>query len=343
MFRHIVGALFLLTAAILLLSSALTLWTHQDDFVSRALIILPVIVVIFICWRAGRYLKSDRPWRFMYWLPLFLILSISLTMVSYEFVVAYAGFKLNQRQYTSELDDCFKVWATRGLVPNSLITPNAEPNSIASIQRAFDHNAKGSEVDIFYDIDMKQYVVSHDRNPYRLKNGKILTLGELFDATGDRGYFWLDFKKLRYLNKDQLTEAVQELERLTKNNRLKQRVYVEGGAPFNLFAYKKAGFKTIFDTDPPANDSLFTPLLANLYKTVFYFGGFSVIGMNYGEIDNPIYGPRMRDALGEIPVFVYHVIDDKKLLEELSSLSAVQVLLARDQSLDFFGVSACVK
>jgi glycerophosphoryl diester phosphodiesterase len=341
MFRKFIGSLFLLAALILLLTAGLALWSEQADFLNRALIILPVMVVIFIDWRVGRYLKSNRRWRFVYLLPLFFMFSISLTMVSYEFAVAYANFKLDQRQYRSELDDCFKVWSTRGLLSSSLITPNGEQNSITSIQRAFDRGAKGSEVDVFYDTEMKQYVVSHDRNPYHLKNGKILTLGELFEATGQDGYFWLDFKKLRHLKKDELAQAVRELERLTQKNNLKQRVYIEGGDPFNLLAYKNAGFKTIFDTDPPPNDSLVTPLLANLYKTVFYFGDFSVMGMNYGEIDNPIYGQRMRASLGNIPVFIYHVIDDKKLLQELSSLSPVQVLLARDQSLDLFSVSAC--
>ena len=39
-------------------------------------------------------------------------------------------------------------------------------------------DAKGVEIDMFYDSELNNYVVSHDY-PYNLKNGSVLTLFEL--------------------------------------------------------------------------------------------------------------------------------------------------------------------
>jgi hypothetical protein len=262
-------------------------------------------------------------------------------VISYDVALSYSDYHLKQRTY-SDINSCSKVWATRGFVPgDSTITPDGKQNSIGSIQLAFDNAAVGNEVDVFYDVVMGRYVVSHDRNPYNLKKGELLTLNELFIATGDEGYFWLDFKKLRHLDKEQLANAIARLDLISSTGDLKNRIYIEGAAPINLNAYQRAGFKTIFDTHPMVDSHLLTPLVVNVYKIAYYLGDFTVIGMNYGDKVSPIYGKRVRQILGNTPSFIYHVPNDKALLKELSSVSQIQVLLARDQSLNLFGITHC--
>ena len=207
-------------------------------------------------------------------------------------------------------------------------------------RRAFDAGARGTEVDIFFDTELACFVVSHDR-PYNLKDGRVLTLGELFDATGNRGFFWLDFKKLRFLDRQELWAAVARLDAISNRGNLKRRIYVEGEAPLSLAAFRDAGFYTILDTHPLPDASLFAPALTNLYKLLYYFGDFTVMSMEYGDLANPVYGPRTRQCLGRIPLFLYHVSGDVDLLTSLAESNSIRVLLAEDHSQDLFDVNAC--
>ena len=262
-------------------------------------------------------------------------------MISYFSMVTFVNHKLKDRSYAGVYNDCYKVWAARGLVvEGASITPNGTQNSIESIALAFSKGAKGAEVDHYYDADLKQFIVSHDR-PYNLKNGSLLTLERLFNATAENGFFWLDFKKLRKLSKEETRTAVLRLEAITEKYDLKKRIYVEGENPTNLSAFRKAGFNTILDTHPLADNNPFTPLVINLYKALFYFGDFTVMAMNYGEIDDPIYGPLTQKSMGDIPVFIYHVADDAALLSTLSASASVRAILVQNHSLNRYQVNSC--
>lgn len=341
MFRKKIATVFFLIAIIMLFFACLTLWSFSGDLLNRGLLLIPVFFLIWFNFRSGRYLARVNQFRYAYLLPLTLLFSVSMIIISYDVALSYSDYHLKQR-ISAESGSCLKVWSTRGFVQSDSTTvSDVEPNSIESIRRAYDNGAVGIEVDVFYDAAMGQYVVSHDRNPYKLKNGKLLSLKELFIAEGARGYFWLDFKKLRFLDKEQLVDAVARLVKISSPGDLKKRLFIEGAAPENLKAFQRAGFETIFDIHPPLDSHLLMPLAANAYKIVYYFGDFSVIGMNHGDEDAPIYGKRIRNILGHIPTFIYHVPDDKALLKKLSSESQIQVLLPRDQSLNLFGITHC--
>jgi len=327
----------------MLFFACLTLWSSKDDLLNRGLLLIPVFFLIGFNFKSGRYLARENQFRYAYLLPLTLLFSVSMIIISYDVALSYSDYHLKQR-ISAESGSCLKVWSTRGLVQSDSTTlSDVEPNSIESIQRAYDNGAAGIEVDVFYDSAMGQYVVSHDRNPYKLKNGRILSLNELFIAAGTRGYFWLDFKKLRLLDREELADAVARLEKISSSGDLKKRLFIEGAAPVNLKAFQRAGFETIFDIHPPLDRHVLMPLAANAYKIVYYFGDFSVIGMNHGDENAPIYGERIRKILGDIPTFIYHVPDNKALLKELSSEGQIQVLLPRDESLNLFGITHCNK
>jgi glycerophosphoryl diester phosphodiesterase len=255
--------------------------------------------------------------------------------------VNYVDGQLENRDWAGIYDDCYKIWATRGLVLEGFtISPASSQNSIKSIQLAFDRGARGTEVDVQFDTDTGQFIVSHDV-PYNLKDGRLLTLEELFDKTGGRGYYWIDFKKIRKLGRGQLKASVNELERLANKFQIKKWIYVEGESPFSLAPFRDAGFQTIYDIHPPANNNLFTPTIIEAYKLVFYFGNFSVIAMKYGPLKDSRYGAHAKDLLGNIPLFVYHIGNDIDAISRLSEISAVRVIILADHSVDLYRLSAC--
>ena len=340
MFRKFMGALFVAPAALLFffIASSLMGW---DGELLHLLPALLVLLFLSINVYAMYYLFSNRPWKPQYLAPLFFVFTMSGLIASYYLMAAYVDHKLEDRSYAGVYNDCHKIWAARGLVVEGPdITPNGTQNSIESIGLAFRKGARGTEVDHYYDTELKQFIVSHDR-PYNLKNGSLLTLETLFNATGGKGYFWLDFKKLRKLNKEEASAAALRLEAITSQQGLKKRIYVEGEDPVNLSLFRQAGFNTIMDTHPLADNNPFTPMVINLYKALFYFGDFTVMAMNYGEIDDPIYGPRTQKSMGDIPVFIYHVADDAALLSTLSASASVRAILVQNHSLNRYQVNSC--
>lgn len=248
----------------------------------------------------------------------------------------YVDVKLKAKDLADVYNDCHKVWTARGIYGEGI-----DENSIESIGHAFSEGALGVEVDVFFDVAMNDYIVSHNF-PYQLKNGRILRLKELFDALGDEHYFWLDFKKLRRLSKPEALQAVQRLQQISQKNNLHQRIYVEGETPINLAHFRKAGFHTIFDTHPEVSGTLLAAIMITLYKIFYYFGDHSVMGMEYGSLEHPVYGKETRQRLGRLPVFLYHVPVDESLVNELLDIEAVRAfIVGNNQSVNFYHLNAC--
>jgi len=265
-----------------------------------------------------------------------LLVSVGCLMTGFILTIAWVDYNLAQRTCDHVYNEPYKVWATRGLVTDgSDGSPVRVRNSIESIRYAFSRGAGGTEVDVFYDPEMQKFIVSH-ASRYEKPNGVLLSLDTLFNALGDKGYFWLDWKKIRYLNHNQLQDALTRLKQITNRGTLKDRVYVEGEAPLRLLAVKQAGFQTIYDCRPMLDANILSPVIVAVFKAVYYFGRFTVMGMNSGSSSAPIFGPKTRRSLRNIPVFLYHMPDDMKFLEKLTSVRNVRVIIIR-QDIDRFG------
>jgi hypothetical protein len=66
------------------------------------------------------------------------------------------------------------------------------------------------------------------------------------------------------------------------------------------------------------------------------------MGMEYGELDDPVFGPKNRERLGSLPVFLYHVPVNEELLRELLPIPAVRAMIVgNNQSVNFHALSAC--
>ena len=256
-------------------------------------------------------------------------------------VIAYwVDNKLQQRDYAGVYANCNKVWATRGLVSDPSQADIASAgNSIETVRHAHAMGAPGTEIDVFFDTTLNQYVVSHDV-PYNLKHGELLTLQTLLAAVSDELFIWLDFKHLRDLDTNGVANAVASLEAIAVDTNLKERLYIEGADPVNLGKFAHAGFKTIFDVHPYADTYPGTAFVASIYKLAFYLNDFSVMAMKYGKVDKPVFGSDMQASLGNIPVFIYHV-PEVTILEELSALPNVRVLLHHDHSVAHFSATDC--
>jgi len=263
----------------------------------------------------------------------YFIVALLLSIYALEF---YVDRQLRSKDYSTAYDDCHKVWTARGLYGEGI-----DQNSIQSIGRAFAQGAQGVEVDVRYDVAQQDYIVSHDY-PYRTKNGKILPLSELFDALGDDHYFWLDFKALRHLSEEQAMQAIQRLKDISSRNGLSERIYVEGENPTNLLLFRKAGFHTIFDTHPEPESVFISGLMIAVYKIFYYFGDHTVMGMEYGELNDPVYGEKTRQQLGNIPVFLYHLPAEEALVDSLIPIPQVRAfIVGNNLSVDFHHKNNC--
>lgn len=274
--------------------------------------------------------------RFLLKALFFLVLALT---IAYFAVGAYVDWRLEKKEYGAAYTDCRKIWTARGLYGDGV-----PQNSIESIAAAFEAGAQGVEVDIRYDKDKGDYIVSHDY-PYNLKYGKLLTLKELFDTLGKRypgRYYWLDYKGIRFLGEHQQA-AIRRLSDISSDNGVKPFIYVEGEAPIALAAFRDAGFKSLYDTHPaPESWGPLSAFTIGIYKMVYYFGDFTVMGMEYGTLDDPVYGPENRRRLGALPVFLYHVPSKESLVREMRALPAVRAMIVgENESVNFHALDVC--
>ncbi|MEZ6015944.1 MAG: hypothetical protein R3F49_12570 [Planctomycetota bacterium] len=338
--RRFFGRIALALAALLLIAKFGAVSLDPSSLSTRAVPNLWLALVFFVLLKTGRRLARGSRDESARVLRSALVLLLGALTTGFIVMIAWVDRGLAQRSYEGVVNDPYKIWGARGLVvegPN--ITADGTQNSIESVSLAFERGAKGTEVDVYFDAELGHFIVSHDR-PYNKKNGKLLTLRELLAATGQGGAFWLDWKKLRHLDAQQLEVARAELDESTAPGGLKERFYVEGEDPINLSFFKRAGFKTIFDTQPLSDANPLTTLIVDAYKAAYYFGGFTVLGMNTGTAEKPIYGPETRRLLRNVPAFVYHAPDDAEFLNGLLASPDVRVILVQNHSLDRYGMRA---
>ncbi len=268
-----------------------------------------------------------------------------LIVLAYNLIFIYIDSNIKNKDISLVYDNCRKTWSARGFY-----TTKETQNSIESVNQAFQNGNLGVEVDIYYDVKMQIFIVSHDKpyiNPngnlqYTLKNNKLLTLEELLIKTGKEKYFWLDYKNLDRLSAVEMKQAIKRLDAISQIYNIKERLYIEGSNPLKLSEYTKNGFKTIFAFSPLKESSVFSSISSNIYKIAYYFFDLSAIAMPYGKLENPKYNEVTQSNLKGIPTFLFHVPDDAKLLNELINNDDVRVMLiGRDKSLNRADINNC--
>ncbi len=249
----------------------------------------------------------------------------------------YVEQHMNEKNYSNVYNNPNIVWSSRGLYETS-----SEQNTMQSFKRAFDKGFIGVEVDCYYDVSLDKFIISHGQkkksdgtSKYALKNGKLLTLEEVFSTLGEGHYFWVDYKNLDRLNEEESKKSIKRLEKIGSLHNLKERIYLEGSTPNHLAYYSDAGYKTLFAFGPLRENHMLSSLSSNFYKMIFYFYDMSAIAIEYGSVENPKYGEKAEKNLKGIPVFLFHVPNETALLKELAKKEEVRVLLVgRDKSVN---------
>jgi hypothetical protein len=255
--------------------------------------------------------------------------------------VALLDRALAARDHAAAYAGCAKVWSSRGLVEAARSGDASAGNDAAALAAAFARGAPGVEVDVFYDPALGDYVVSHDF-PYRTRDGVLLTLEALLAASDPSRHYWLDFKRHQKLTRLQAEDAAARLASIAERTGVaRERLWVEATEPANMMPFVRAGFRTVFDVHPPRDDHPLLALATQLHKAVYLAGGFTVMGMNAGTREAPIYGPRAAALLGDVPLFLYHLPSDRGWLAELAARPQVRVLLPGDHSADLFDLDRC--
>jgi len=274
-----------------------------------------------------------------------LFLLVVLLVITYQGLVIYVDKQLQKQSHENVYNSCHKIWSARGIYKDYV-----NQNSIGSFKKAFSMGSIGAEVDLYYDVETDRFIISHDRPKkdesgkliYTKKDGRILTLEILLREVGEGHYFWIDYKNLNRISPEETNQAIARLLKITESGTIRERLYLEGSHPQRLSMYTDAGFKTIFGIHPPYEGNLLSSFTINIYKMAYYFNNISAIAMSYGLLEDPAYGPDTQEMLKAVPVFLFHVPDDEKLINTLKEKQDVRVMLiGRDISLDRASMNDC--
>ena len=258
-------------------------------------------------------------------------------IVAYNSMIFYIDKNINTRVADTSYNNCKKVWCSRGIY-----NEHNEQNSLLAFQRAFSAGHIGIEVDFYYDVDLDKFIVSHnkptkDKNGklhYSLKGGKLFTLEELFKQTAKGHYYWLDYKNLDRLSREDTQKAIKHLDCITKIDDVKERIYIEGSTPWHINDYTDAGYKTLFAFQALPYSSMITSLSSSMHKIAYYFYNITAIAMPYGKLGDAKYNEITQENLKGIPTFLFHVPNDDALLHKLVKKEDVRVLLVgQDKSI----------
>ncbi|UCD89265.1 MAG: glycerophosphodiester phosphodiesterase [Desulfobacterales bacterium] len=238
-----------------------------------------------------------------------------ITMV----IIDYKFSRINPNAIYS---GCYKVWAHRGFFKEGL-----EENSIESMTKAFELGAAGTELDVFYDLHLDEYIVSHDF-PYRLKQGRILKLQDVFEKVSQRGYFWLDFKNLQVLSKKDAQKATLRMLDLLEKFNLTDKAIIESMNPVNLSIISRSGLHTSYWITPEASaENNFFKFWRDIYRTKLFFlyGKFSALSMNHYR-----FSENIEKRFAHIPIHLF-TVNDKKRVMRLVQKKNVRVILSDEK------------
>ncbi len=243
------------------------------------------------------------------------LLVLSILVLPLGLLILHLAFMVKASQST-EIISCQQVWAHRGAH-----TEHPE-NSLAAFTAAFEQGTRGVELDVHFDSQSNQFVVSHDAIAQQAL-ANALTLEAVFAKLGGAGYYWLDFKNLVDLSQIQRLQALAELEQLIKAFDVpKSHLIVESIAIDGLVIFTQADFITSYWLT--LNDEL-SPLSYGNYafriKAKYLLGQFRVIST---DINN--YTDNFGIHFPQIPTLLF-TVNEPSLINALFTEARVRVIL----------------
>ena len=216
-----------------------------------------------------------------------------------------------------------KAWSHAGYFQETAY----EANSMQSFANARKNNAKGLELDVIYDSALRKYIVSHDY-PYKTYNGKLLFLDSVFATFGNSFKYWLDFKNLKNLNKDDVLNSRLILKKLLSSKGITiENILIESTSLDNLSYFTKSGFYTSWWILP--YKSKYRSIARN-YKYKFYYllGKYSSLSMPYS------YYSRIEESMNNIPVNLW-TINDRNIFLKTVKKNQVKIILTDRNWFDY--------
>lgn len=262
-----------------------------------------------------------------YWIPALLVL-IALAIRLWAPGWINQAYAHAARQAPVLFEGCQKAWAHRGFVGEG------QEDSIGSVQRAIARGASGVEIDVLYDADSGQFMVSHDR-PYQTTNGQTLTLDQMLEAIGPQVYFWLDAKDLSGLWPWQANDAVNRLATVLARHGMTDRALVESRNPIYLGWLAERGVHTSYMISPNEAGYSAPIFWGNVYvmKLAYTFGPFSALSMNDDR-----YTRTVQQAFGdEVPILV-STVNDRDAFELYAENPRIAVVLT---DRDYYAYNSC--
>ena len=215
-----------------------------------------------------------------------------------------------------DFDQTRKIWGHRGF------WKNAEQNSIEAYKAAFALGAPGTELDVFFDVKLQDFIVSHDF-PYNLKDGRMLTLKNVFSEFGSNYKFWLDYKNLGDISTSEQHNSLKRLLELSTKYDIKDNLIVESQNQEALSEFTKKGFTTSYwvtFNETSGRKRYWTELYK--LKIGYVFDRFSTISMDY-----QIYSDQLKKALPNIPTLLFTVNNRSQISSYLKN-NDVKIILS---------------
>jgi len=236
-----------------------------------------------------------------------------ISVASIGIVEYYTSNQIREHKL-SELD--FKLWSHAGYVKDSL---DGVKNSIQSFDKAQSLGAKGLEVDVIYDVSLKKFVVSHDF-PYSRYDNKLLFLDSVFSKYQNNFVYWLDYKNLKDLKKEDVAESYERLEFIVQAQKLqKENVLIESVNVDNLSYFTDKGYYTSWWINP--YKSKYKSILRNFkYRLYYTLGRYSSLSMRY------TYYERVEEKLNNIPINLW-TINDGDYYNSVKDNDRVKIIL----------------
>jgi glycerophosphoryl diester phosphodiesterase len=228
-------------------------------------------------------------------------------------VFVFINYKFFSHSVTNSFySGSYKVWAHRGYYKQF------PENSIESLSEAFNRGARGVELDIFFDQELQNFIISHDIPDKSVKN-ELLTLEKVFSSLGKRGYFWIDFKQLESVHDINL--VVDKMEKLLTKFQLFEKVIIESPNGFLLRKFSQRGIHTSYWIQL-SSIKVLTLIKDCAYRVMIAFSNFSAISMDYRD-----YGDYIRKSYSHLPIHLF-TVNDKEEASELIKNCAVKVVLS---------------
>ncbi|MBX2959506.1 MAG: hypothetical protein KF732_06065 [Flavobacteriales bacterium] len=173
----------------------------------------------------------------------FIVLFILIAFVSAIFIVVQIQFnRLKVPPFFYE-NPPQKFWAHRGYSINGA---DYSPNNF---QLAKNAGFEGIELDLFYSIELKTFLVAHD-----MPLEDTLLIEDVLDETQNSFYYWFDLKNLNSQNVD---EVITQLETLNESYQLQHHFMVESKEARSLYQLTKARIHTCLWLKTPRPQQLF--------------------------------------------------------------------------------------